>query len=164
MKTVSKNRKTLFVLLATGLITTSVLLTACDKDDDDVNNNNNMYTLSGNASGSQEIPTNTTTGTATLTGTYNAGTNSLSYTINWTGLTGVATVAHFHGPASTTETASPMVDITIVTNGVSGNASGTVTVSDAFETALLSGKIYYNVHTTLYPDGEIRSQVTASPQ
>ena len=163
MKTVSKNRKTLFVLLATCLITTSVMLTACDKDDDD-NNNNAMYTLSGNAAGSQEIPTNATTGTATLTGTYDAGTNSLSYTINWTGLTGVATVAHFHGPASTTETANPMVDITIVTNGVNGNASGTVTVSDAFETALLSGKIYYNVHTALNPNGEIRSQVTTSPQ
>ena len=163
MKTIWKNPKTFFVLLATTLITSSVLV-SCDKDDDDIDNSDKMYTLSGNASGSQEIPTNATTGTATLTGTYNAKTNSLSYTINWNGLTGVATVAHFHGPATATETANPMVDITIGANGVNGNASGTVTVTDAFETALLSGKIYYNVHTALYPNGEIRSQVTASPQ
>jgi hypothetical protein len=57
-----------------------------------------------------------------------------------------------------------MQDITIGTNGTSGSTTATVTVTDAFESALLDGKIYYNLHTTLYPNGEIRSQVTASPQ
>ena len=160
MKTIWKNPKTFFVLLATTLITGTVL-TSCDNDDD-IDNTNQMYTLSGNASGSQEIPTNAATGTATLTGSYNKSTNSLSYTINWTGLSNIVTAAHFHGPASTTETASPLVDITIGTNGVSGNTSGTVTVSDAVESALLDGKIYYNIHTALYPNGEIRSQVVAT--
>src|SRR5262245_60886979 len=132
MKTISNYRKTLFTLLATSLITCSFLV-ACDKDDDDVNDNDNMYTLSGSAAGSKEIPANTTTGTATISGSYNKATNALSYTINWTGLTGNVSVAHFHGPASATETASPMLDITIGTNGTSGSVSSTVTVTDAFE-------------------------------
>lgn len=163
MKTIWKNPKTFFVLLATTLITGAVL-TSCDNEDDDIDNNNQMYTLSGNASGSQEIPSNAATGSATLTGTYNKSTNSLSYTINWTGLTNVVTSAHFHGPASTTETASPLVDITIGTNGVSGSASATVTISDAVESALLEGKVYYNLHTALFPDGEVRAQVVATQQ
>ena len=163
MKTIMNYRKTFFTLLATSLITCS-LLVACDKDEDDVNDADNMYTLSGSASGAKEIPANTSTGTATISGTYNKASNSLSYTINWTGLTGNVSVAHFHGPASGTETASPMLDITIGTNGTSGTVSSTVTVTDAFENALLDGKIYYNLHSALYPNGEVRSQVTTSPQ
>lgn len=163
MKTISNYRNTFFTLLASSMIT-CLLLVACDKDDDDTNNNNDMFALSGSASGSKEIPTNTSTGTATLTGTYNRATNSLVYTINWTGLTGNLTAAHFHGPASATESAGPMLDITIGTNGLSGSTSATITVTDAFETALLNGKIYYNLHTALYPNGEVRSQVGASPQ
>jgi hypothetical protein len=162
MKTISNYRKTFFSLLAISLITCS-LLVACDKDDD-IDDNDDTFALSGNASGSKEIPTNTSTGTATLTGTYNARTNSLAYTINWTGLTGNLSAAHFHGPASATESAGPLLDITIGTNGMSGSTNATVTVTDAFESALLTGKIYYNLHTALYPNGEVRSQVTTSPQ
>ena len=162
MKTLSNYRRTFFSLLATSLITCSFLV-ACDKDDDDIDDGQ-VYVLSGSASGAKEIPTNTTTGSATLTGSYNKRTNSLNYVITWTGLTGNVTAAHFHGPASTTETASPMLDITIGANGTSGTTTGSATVTDAFETALLDGKIYYNLHTTLYPNGEVRSQVGASLQ
>ena len=163
MKTRINFRKTFFTLLATTLVTCS-LLVACDKDDDDVNDNDNMYALSGSAAGSKEIPSNTTTGTATLSGSYNKATNALSYTITWAGLTGNISAAHFHGPATATETASPILDITIGTNGTSGSVTSTATVTDAFENALLDGKIYYNLHTAQYPNGEIRSQVSASRQ
>lgn len=161
MKTINF-RKTFLTLMTTSLVTCS-LLVACDKNDD-VNDNDNMYTLSGSAAGSKEIPSNATTGTATLSGSYNKATNALSYTITWAGLTGNVSAAHFHGPATATETASPMLDITIGTNGTSGSVTSTATVTDAFENALLDGKIYYNLHSALYPNGEVRSQVTASRQ
>jgi len=161
MKTVWKNPKTFLVLLASTLITGSVL-TSCDKDE--IDDNNQTYTLSGNASGSKEVPSNASTGTATLTGTFDTRTNSLTYSISWSGLSNSATVAHFHGPASETQTADPLLDIVIATNGVNGTAGGTVTVSDALEAALVSGKLYYNIHTVLYPAGEIRSQVTTIQQ
>src|SRR5688572_28359395 len=74
----------------------SFIFIGCD-DDDDVDDT--TYTLSGSASGSQEVPAVTTTATGTLTGSYNANTNTLNYTINWTGLSGVANAIHFHGPA-----------------------------------------------------------------
>src|SRR6186713_1211543 len=83
MKTVWKNPKTFLVLLASTLITGSVL-TSCEKDE--IDDNNKMYTLSGNASGSKEVPSNASTGTATLTGTFDTRTNSLTYSISWSGL------------------------------------------------------------------------------
>ena len=146
------------------IIAASLLLTACNKNDYNGNNNNNdkMYTVSGNASGAQETPAVTTTATGTLTGTYNAGTNTLNYNINWTGLTGVASAVHFHGPADAGVKADVLVPITITTNGVSGNATGSVVVVDSVENALLAGKVYYNVHTATNIDGEIRGQVTTT--
>jgi hypothetical protein len=133
-----------------------VLPVSCDKDNDD---DENTYSLSGVATGGQEVPATASTGTASLTGSYNANTNTLVYNINWSGLSGVLTAAHFHGPAAAGETASPLYDITVVTNGTSGNASGTIVISEANEAHFLSGKVYYNLHTALYPNGEVRSQV-----
>src|SRR5215510_465342 len=107
MKTIINYRKIFFTLLTISIMT---WLVACNKDNNDMNNNDTV-TISGTASGSKEIPSNTTAGSATLSGTYTKSTNTLSYTINWSGLTGNLTAAHFHGPASITETASPMVTI-----------------------------------------------------
>jgi hypothetical protein len=133
------------------------LLSACESDSDD-----NMYTLSGSATGAQENPPVTTSGTATLSGSYNRDNNVFNYTVNWTGLTGPLTAAHFHGPAAVGVNAPPMFDISITSNGTSGTASGTVTLADTTETHLLNGRIYYNLHTALYPAGEIRAQVSAN--
>ena len=135
----------------------SLLMVSCDKDDDD--NDDVMFDISGNASGSQEVPAVNTTATGTLTGTYNKNTNQLTYTITWTGLSGNVTVAHFHGPALVGETASPVIDLIVTTNGLSGNITGSATLTDAVESDLLAGKLYYNLHTVLHPNGEIRGQV-----
>ena len=159
MKTINFRKAT---WLSAIVIAISLLIVSCYKNHDSVSSNSSTYALSGNASGAQETPSNTTTGTATLTGTYNASTNALQYNINWTGLTGAATAMHFHGPAAMGVSANVLVGLEITMNGLSGNAAGTITVNDAFKTALLSGQVYYNIHTALYPAGEIRGQVTAT--
>lgn len=138
------------------------LLSACDKDDDDKMTPNAKYTISGAASGAQEVPAVTTTATGNLTGSYDTVSKQLIYSINWTGLSGDVTVAHFHGPALAGESASPLQDLTIVTNGMAGVATDTITASADLHTALLAGKVYYNVHTLTNPDGEIRGQVNVS--
>ena len=142
----------------------TMVISSCDKDDDDIKTPKNKYTLSGNASGDQEVPAVTTSATATLTGTYDKESRELTYTINWTGLSGDVTAAHFHGPAAAGETASPLQDITIGTNGMDGSASATISASDALNSALLDGKVYYNLHTAANPDGEIRGHVTLTQQ
>ena len=142
----------------------TMVISSCDKDDDDIKTPKNKYTLSGNASGDQEVPAVTTSAAATLTGTYDKESRELTYTINWTGLSGDVTAAHFHGPAAAGETASPLQDITIGTNGMDGSASATISASDALNSALLDGKVYYNLHTAANPDGEIRGHVTLTQQ
>ena len=143
--------------IAITLLASTLLITSCEKEDDDAADD--TYTVSGNASGSQQNPAVATSATGTLSGSYNARTNMLTYTINWTGLSGVVTVAHFHGPAAVGSNAGPLVDIGITTNGISGSTSGSVTLADSTETHLLNGKVYYNLHTATNPNGEIRGQV-----
>lgn len=145
-------------VLALSMLTLclSASIVSCDKNDDD--NNNNIYTISATMNGAKEVPANATTGTGTLTGTYNADNNTINYNVQWSGLTGAATVAHFHGPAAPTANASPVVNFTI--SGTS--ASGTATLTDAQEQDLLNGLWYVNVHTAANTGGEIRGQVAAT--
>jgi hypothetical protein len=148
-------------LIAVPVLLASLVFTSCDKDDDDVDDR--TYTLSGSASGSQENPAVVTNGAATMTGTYNASTNRLNYTINWTGLSGAATNAHIHGPALAGVNAGALTDLSITTNGVAGTLSGDVTLADSVENYLLDGKLYYNIHTAANINGEIRGQITTTP-
>jgi hypothetical protein len=152
-----------FGLISRGMVLgllagSALLISSCDKGDDV---DEVKYSLSGNATGSQEVPAVTTSATATLSGKYNATTNLLEYDINYTGLSGNATVAHFHGPALAGVSANPVIDLTIVTNGISGKIKGSTTIHDSLEAHLLSGKLYYNIHTVARPNGEIRGQVQA---
>ena len=133
-------------------------LSSCDKDDDNDNQKVN-YNLTATMNGAKEVPAVTTTATGSLTGTYNKNTNALSYTVNWTGLSGAAGGMHFHGPASTTESAGVALGVTGFPAEMAGTHSGTATLTDAQETELLGGKWYFNIHTPDHQAGEIRGQV-----
>lgn len=139
-------------------IATSTMIIACDKDDDD--DENDVLTLSGNATGAAEIPAVNTTATATLTGELNKTAKSLIYMVHWTGLSGNATAAHFHGPATASQSAPPIFTLTIAQNGTAGMLSGTITnIPDSTIAHFENGRIYYNIHTAANPNGEIRAQV-----
>ena len=141
----------------------SVFIVSCDKDGDDIEDDK-MYTLSGNASGALEVPAVITSATGTLTGTYNSDNNQLSYNINWIGLSGNVSGMHIHGPAAAGVNAGVIHPLTVSTNGMTGMGSGTITLADSTEAHLLNGMLYYNIHTALNPDGEIRSQIAATAQ
>jgi len=156
-------RSSFFASVAGVAIAGMLVLSSCDKDDDDDDDiKGAKYSLSGTASGAQEVPAVTTTASGTLTGSYDTVSKSLIYSINWTGLSGDATMAHFHGPALAGEIAPPIETLSITTNGIAGTATDTITASAALHTALMAGKVYYNVHTVAHPDGEIRSQVNVA--
>lgn len=131
----------------------------CDKDDDD--DNGARYTISGNGSGNQQVPPVTTSGTVTVTGTYLAKEKQLNYSITFTGLTSNAVNMHFHGPADPGTNADVLVPITGFPQATSGNFSGTasLTTTAAQESALLAGKMYLNIHTVNFPNGEVRAQI-----
>lgn len=140
------------------LLTSFSFLSGCKKDKDD----NNMYDISASLTGAQEVPAVTTNGTGTVTGTYDADNNMLTYHVTWSNLSGLATAAHFHGPAAAGSNASVIVPFSINANGTS--ADGTATLTEAQETDFLNGLWYANVHTPAHGGGEIRGQVTATHQ
>jgi hypothetical protein len=149
-------KNTLLPVLA--LLTVFLFVTACKKD----KKNTTMYNISATLTGAQESPPVTTNGTGTATGTYDATSNTLTYNVSWSNLSGNATVAHFHGPAAIGTNASVIVPFTFTAGATS--ASGTATLTDAQETDLLNGLWYANVHTQAHGGGEIRGQVTATLQ
>jgi hypothetical protein len=103
------------------------------------------------------VPPNATTGTGTADIDYDAATKKLSWKLTYSGLTGPATAAHFHGPAEAGKDAGVEVAIPGAT---SSPAEGSATLTDAQAADLTSGKLYVNVHTAANPKGEIRGQVT----
>jgi hypothetical protein len=120
-----------------------------------------IFPFSATYSGANEVPPNASTATGTIIGTYNDVTNTIYYTISFSGLSSNTTVAHFHGPAALGVLANPpFLDHTGFPIGV---ASSTYTrshvFSDAQETWLKSGLVYSNIHTSNFPGGEIRAQI-----
>ena len=113
-------------------------------------------TFSATLTAAEEVPPTQSTGTGTVEATFDTETKVFTYTIEYSGLSGDATGAHFHGPASPGENADPVVPIP---DPLASPISGTATLDDAQAADLLAGKWYFNLHTAQYPDGEIRGQV-----
>ncbi|ANE53529.1 hypothetical protein SY85_15650 [Flavisolibacter tropicus] len=120
------------------------------------------YTISGNAAGSQMVPAVTGTGSGTITGTYNTGTNQLSYTSTWTGLTGGPTKAGFYMGASGQSGTMVGSAWTLGTNTTAaGTYTGNMILTDAQEADLLAGRWYYTLGTATNANGEVRGQIMA---
>ena len=107
--------------------------------------------------GKAEVPPTTSTATGSADVNYDAATKKLTWTVTYSGLTGPATAAHFHGPAEAGKNAGVKVPIA---NATSSPAEGSATLTDEQAADLLAGKYYINVHTAANPGGEIRGQVT----
>jgi len=154
------NRRPLQFFLSAVLVV-STLFVSCDKEEDD-NMNDQTYSTAGNANGTQMNPSNASTSTGTLAGTYNAKTNVWQYNINWSNLSTAAGLVQVYGPAGMGVNGTLLFPLSITTPGATGSASGSITLTDAQETALLANNTYYTVSSTTYPGGEIRGQVTAT--
>jgi len=104
-----------------------------------------------------ETPPNASTATGMADIDYDAASKKLTWKLNYSGLTGPATAAHFHGPAEPGKNAGVAVAIP---NATTSPNEGSATLTDAQAADLLAGKYYVNVHTAANPGGEIRGQVT----
>jgi hypothetical protein len=106
--------------------------------------------------GASEVPATTSTGTGSADLTYDTATKKLTYTVTYSGLSGDAMAAHFHGPAEAGKNAGLELPITIGPSPIKGEA----TLTDKQATELAGGMWYVNIHTKANPAGEIRGQVT----
>ena|SRR5450631_3633250 len=115
-----------------------------------------MVNFKAALSGKSEVPPNATAGTGSVTAAYDSDSKKLAWKGSYSGLTGPATAAHFHGPAPEGKNAGVMVPIN--PNGPS--FEGSATLNDAQAKALMDGDMYVNVHTADNKGGEIRGQLT----
>ena len=112
-------------------------------------------TVEAKLTGAAESPPNTAAGKGKLTARLDTDTRLLTYKVSFSGLTGPATMAHFHGPARPGANAPPIVVVADPSSPISGEASLTpAQVSD-----LEKGLWYFNVHTAANPGGELRGQL-----
>ena len=102
-----------------------------------------------------EVPPNSSKGTGSADVTYETVSKKLTWAATFSGLTGHATAAHFHGPAEPGKNAGVAVAIP----GTASPMAGSATLTDAQAADLIAGKWYVNVHTAANKDGEIRGQV-----
>jgi hypothetical protein len=131
---------------------------SCKKD-------RNSFTLRSNdnilLNGAQVSSTNTSSGSGKLQASYNGKTRLLSYTVNWTGLTGNVTAVRIQGPADPGFNAPIIQTFTLNTSGASGSYTNNLYV-DGFavkEEDLLNGKYFMTIYTSGFPAGEIRGQI-----
>jgi predicted lipoprotein with Yx(FWY)xxD motif len=111
-----------------------------------------------------EVPPANSPGTGTAWILLDDQTNTLTWTVEYAGLSGPATGAHFHGPAQPGANAD--VIISLVTGDAIGQLGspiqGTANIT-AEQVAQLNGGMWYvNIHTDAAPGGEIRGQVVAA--
>ena len=144
-------------VLHMGLLATLLGLSACSSSPMAASS---AVSLTGKLSGASEVPANTSAGSGPVSAKFDKATNVLSWNVSYTGLSGPAKAAHFHGPALAGANAGVVVPLT---GSLDSPINGSATLTSAQAADLLAGKWYLNVHTAANPGGEIRAQVVAQP-
>jgi len=164
MKT-KKNLTTRTFFIFSLVVLSAVAFTACEKKNDDKKNGASMFAVSGSASSSQVVPPVSGGGTATITGTYNSGNGQLVTTTNWSDLSGVPITGGFYQGAAGVN-GSLIGDLWSLGTALttSGTFSDTTTLTSEQATELKNGNVYFSLGTAANPNGEVRGQLTATPQ
>ena len=111
--------------------------------------------LQAELKGSNEVPPNASTGSGTAEATFDTDTRFLTYKVTYSGLSGPAMGAHFHGPSEAGKNAGIVLPFKTVQSPIQGDA----TLTEPQAADLLAGKWYANIHTAANPGGELRGQM-----
>jgi hypothetical protein len=109
--------------------------------------------------GAQQVPPVKTAATGTADLSYDAATRVLTWSVTYSGLSGPATMAHFHGPAAEGKNAPPIIWLAEKGATVTSPIKGQATLTPDQAQQMMAGEWYVNVHTQANPSGEIRGQV-----
>ncbi len=81
----------------------------------------------------------------------------LSWRITYQGLTSAPISAGLYGPENVGANAGQVVDLG--TRGLKSPITGSAIISDGVLGYLTTGRVYVNIHTTRYKNGELRGQL-----
>jgi hypothetical protein len=115
--------------------------------------------------GTGENPPNASPGTGIGTVVLNAAQNQITVDENWSGLTAPATASHIHGPGG----AGTNAPVLFPFSGVPAATAGAIpeqmfSITPTQVGYLFAGYLYFNVHTSTFPGGEIRGQILLVPE
>jgi CHRD domain len=114
-----------------------------------------MVAFKATLKGAEEVPPTTGSGAGAVDVSFDTASKKLSWNGSYSGLSGPATAAHFHGPAEPGKNAGVVVPAPAPASPFEGSA----TLTDAQASDLMAGRYYFNVHTAANAGGEIRGQV-----
>ena len=109
--------------------------------------------------GVQQVPPVQTSATGTADLSYDPATRVVTWSVTYSGLSGPATMAHFHGPAAAGKNGPPVIWLTEKGKPVENPIKGEATLTPEQAQQFSAGEWYINVHTQANPGGEVRGQV-----
>ena len=117
----------------------------------------NMVAFTTQLRGANEVPPAVSQGSGSVDAVLNKDTMQLRWKVNFSAMTGPATMAHFHGPAAVGANSGVALGWA---NPVVTGMEGSATLTPAQAADLMAGKWYANIHTAAFPGGELRGQMT----
>ena len=109
--------------------------------------------------GAQQVPPVQTSATGTADLSYDPATRVVTWSVTYSGLSGPATMAHFHGPAAAGKNGPPVIWLTEKGKPAESPIKGQATLTPEQAQQFNAGEWYINVHTQANPGGEVRGQV-----
>ena len=117
-----------------------------------------VVTFKADLAGSNEVPPNDSKGTGTVDANLDTSNKTLTWTVDYSGLTGDAVAAHFHGPAARARMPRRCCRSTRATSAARSRAARPLPTSRCRISRTASGTSTST--PPKYPDGEIRGQLT----
>jgi CHRD domain/PEP-CTERM motif len=124
-----------------------------------------LITFTATLDGSQQVPPNASIATGFGTVVLDDVADTMKVDLSWQNLTGPALAAHIHGPGAVGTNAAILFPFTDVPAVMSGSIpEQTIPITPAQIADLEAGLYYMNIHTAMFPLGEIRGQLTQVPE
>lgn len=121
------------------------------------NSNGPPITFYANISADEQSAITESPGVGRVEFTLDRPTLRLSWKLTYTTLTSPAMGVHIHGPQTPGGNAGVLVDLGV--NGLKSPIEGSAILDGGELEYLLTGRMYVNLHTTKYPDGELRGPI-----
>jgi CHRD domain/PEP-CTERM motif len=119
-----------------------------------------VFTFATNLSGPAEAPPNASPGTGSTIVTYDSTTHLLRVQASFSGLLAGTTASHIHSDNT--------FDLTLASSWnpafIAANGGTTASAEAALFMGMIEGRAYLNIHTSMFPGGEIRGFLQPVPE